>query len=357
MDFTLTEEQELLQETVRGFVANESPATAVREIFDGERSAEPALWKGLVEMGIAGLTVPETHGGAGLDLLDAALASEVLGHFAVPVPFLEHTLTVTALIEGGGSEQQSHWLPRLANGDALGTVALGEGEDTWQPTHWTARFENDVVTGTKRYVPAAEKAGVFVVGIAGGGLALVDASAAGVTVEPMPTVDRGRPLFTVHFENAAATELASAAAQRVLDAGLVLLAADSFGAADRLIRMTADYANTREQFGQVLAQFQGMKHQIADMAVDVVPTRGMWWYAAHAFDQKMAGAGRAAALAKSHVTDRAQQTARQAVECHGGIGFTWECDVQIWFKRVMQDRLLFGTPERLRENIAATGGW
>lgn len=357
MDFSLSEEQELLQETVRGFAMNECPPATVREIFDGERAAEPALWKGLVEMGVAGLTVGERDGGAGLGLLEAALVAEVLGHHAVPVPFLGHTLAALAISEGGSEAQRARWLPRLASGEALGTIALGEGDDLWAPASWETRLSDGAVTGTKRHVPAADRADLVVVGTAGGGLAFVAGGASGATVEDVATVDRGRPLSTLRFSATPAEPLADGAAQRVCDAGLVLLAADAFGAADRLIRMTADYANTRQQFGQVIGQFQGVKHQIADMAVDVIPTRGMWWYAAHAFDRGTDDASRAAALAKSHVTDRAQQAARDAVECHGGIGFTWECDVQIWFKRVMQDRLFLGTPERLRETIAATGGW
>ena len=357
MDFALADEQELLQETVRGFVSNECPPTTVREIFDGNRTGEPSLWKGLVEMGIAGLTIPERFGGAGLGLLDAALVSEELGRGAVPVPFLGHTLAGLAIALGGSSEQQERWLPRLASGELLGTIALAEGEDAWAPSQWTTELSDARLTGTKRYVPAGATADLLVVGSAGGGLALVEAGASGLSREATPTVDRGRPFATLRLEDCAAEALPNADAQGLWDRGLVLLAADAFGAADRLITMSAEYAKTRQQFGQVIGQFQGVKHQIADMAIDVIPARGLWWYAAHALDRGIDGASRAAALAKSHVTDRAQQAARDAVECHGGIGFTWECDVQIWFKRVMLDRLFLGTPELLRERLAATGGW
>jgi alkylation response protein AidB-like acyl-CoA dehydrogenase len=357
MDFTLAEEQELLQETVRGFAENECPATTVREIFDGDRAREPALWKGLIEMGIAGLTVDERFGGAGLGLLEAALVSEELGRGAVPVPYLGHALACIALSTGGSDAQKERWLPRLASGEALGTVAFAEGGDVWEPDAWQTRFADGALSGTKHHVLAGAAADLIVVGTAGGTLVIVDASADGVRSEPMPTVDRGRPLAAIEFDNTAAEALESGDAAILRDAGLVLLAADAFGAADRLIHMSAGYANTRQQFGQVIGQFQGVKHQIADMAVDVVPTRGLWWYAAHAWDRGLDDASRAAGLAKSHISDRAQQVARDAVEIHGGIGFTWECDVQIWFKRVMFDRLFLGTPEQQRERLATTGGW
>jgi alkylation response protein AidB-like acyl-CoA dehydrogenase len=180
---------------------------------------------------------------------------------------------------------------------------------------------------------------------------------AGVRVAPEPTLDRGRPLATLAFDGAPGEVLARGGAERLIDAASVLLAADAFGAAHQLVRMTAAYVSTRQQFGQPLAQFQAVKHQLASMALEVDPTRGLWWYAAHAFDQAPAEAPRAAALAKAHITDRAQQIARDAVEAHGGIGFTWECDVHLWFKRVMFDRLWLGAPELHRERYAALEGW
>ena len=255
MNFSLSAEQELLQSTVRDFAAKECPPQAVHAVFDGEREAVAALWRGLAEIGVAGLVVPEAHGGAGLELLELALVAEELGRGAVPVPFLGHALA------------------------------------------------------------------------------------------------------TLELDGAPAELLGADTAQRVVDAGCVLLAADAFGAAHRLVRATAAYLQTRQQFGQALAQFQALKHQLANMALEVDPTRGLWWYAAHAFDHVPAEASRAAALAKAHITDRAQQAARDAVEAHGGIGFTWECDVHLWFKRVMFDRLWLGGPELHRERYAALEGW
>jgi alkylation response protein AidB-like acyl-CoA dehydrogenase len=362
MDFSLTEEQELLQDTVRGFVAKECPPQTLRAIFDGERQAVPALWKGLAEIGVAGLVVPEAQGGAGLELLDLALVAEELGRGAVPVPFLGHALATLALARGGSAAQQAAWLPRLASGAARATLALAEPgagglpATGWLPQAWRVELASGRVRGRKAFVPEAEGADLFVVGCRGGGLALVEAGRA-VWISEEPTLDRGRPLATLEFDDAAAEPLPGAEAGRLVDAGSVLLAADAFGAAHRLVRMTAAYVSTRQQFGQPLAQFQAVKHQLANMALDVDPTRGLWWYAAHAFDHVPAEASRAAALAKAHVTDRAQQVARDAVEAHGGIGFTWECDVQLWFKRVMFDRLWLGAPELHRERYATLEGW
>jgi alkylation response protein AidB-like acyl-CoA dehydrogenase len=350
MEFSLSDEQSLLQETVRGFVAKECPPQKVRAVFDGDPSAVPALWKGLAEMGVAGLVVPEAQGGAGLELLELALVAEELGRGAVPVPFLGHALASLALARGGSAAQRERWLPRLASGELRASVALAEADGAWLPGQWRAALAGGRLRGEKRFVPETAGAELFVVGCAGGALALVEA-AAGVRASAEPTLDRGRPLATLAFD-APAEPLAGFSGERLLDAASVLLAADAFGAAHQLVRATAAYVQTRQQFGQPLAQFQAMKHQLANMALDVDPTRGLWWYAAHAFDHAPADAGRAAALAKAHVTDRAQQAARDAVEAHGGIGFTWESDVHLWFKRIMFDRLWGGPPALHRERFA-----
>jgi alkylation response protein AidB-like acyl-CoA dehydrogenase len=352
MDFSLTEEQELLQHTVRSFVEKECPPQTVRAIFDGERQAVPALWKGLAGIGVAGLVAPESYGGAGLELLELALVAEELGRGAVPVPFLGHGLATLALARGGSEAQQARWLPRLASGGARATVAIADAGARWLPRDWSVELAGGRARGRKQLVPEAEGAELFVVGCRGGALALVEAGA-GVRVTAEPTLDRGRPLATLELDGAPAEPLAGADAERLVDAGCVLLAADAFGAAHQLVRATAAYLQTRQQFGQPLAQFQALKHQLANMALDVDPARGLWWYAAHAFDHAPAEAPRAAALAKAHITDRAQQVARDAVEAHGGIGFTWECDVHLWFKRVMFDRLWLGAPELHRERFAA----
>ena len=141
------------------------------------------------------------------------------------------------------------------------------------------------------------------------------------------------------------------------DAGLVLLAADAFGGAQRLLEMAVEYAKTRQQFGVTIGSFQGLKHQLANLAVEIEPARGLYWYAAHAFDHVREESERTAALAKAHLTDVYMQAARDSVEAHGGIGFTWECDVQIYFKRAMFDRAFFGTPATHRERAAALAGW
>jgi alkylation response protein AidB-like acyl-CoA dehydrogenase len=358
VNFDTSEEQELLQDTVRQFLAGECPPPRVREIFDGESGHDPALWKGMVELGLAGLLVPEEHGGAGLEVIDAALVSETLGYGAAPGPFFGHVLATAAILAAGSDAQRERWLPRLASGEVLASVALGESGGRWLPDEWSVDAAPEL-HGEKRFVPHGDLADLFVVGTAGGDLVLVERGAQGVSALPWEGVDRTRRLSTLRFEGAPAEALAQgrSAAARVCDVGLVLLAADAFGAASRLLDMSVEYAGTREQFGVTIGHFQALKHQLADMAVEIEPSRGLWWYAAHAQDHVPDDAPRFAALAKAHVTDRAMRVARDAVEAHGGIGFTWECDVQIWFKRALFDRAWLGTPELHRERVAALAGW
>ncbi len=359
MDFGLSEEQELLQETVRGFVANECPPPRLREIFDGDSGHDPTLWKGLLEMGLGGLSLREEHGGAGLEILDLALVSEILGSGAVPGPFLGHTLAGLAIQAAGSEAQRRHWLPRLASGEATGAVAFAEAGDRWQPEEWRLAATGDRLSGGKVHVPCASLADVLVVGLAGGELALVERDAPGSHIAPVEGVDRTRRVEELVLSDTPCELLPAGAAHAgaLRDTALVMLAADAFGVAWKLVQLTVEYAGTREQFGTPLAQFQAVKHQIANMATDVEPTRGLFWYAAHAVDRLPEEAPRAAAIAKAHITDRALDTARAAVELHGGIGFTWECDVQIYFKRAMFDRAFLGTPEVHRERGAALAGW
>jgi len=358
MNFDTSEEQELLQETVRQFLEGECPPARLREIFDGDTGHDPALWKGMLELGLGGLVVPEEHGGAGLETIDLALVSETLGYGAAPGPFLGHALAAVAIASGGSAAQQKAWLPRLASGEATGSVALAEAGGAWLPEQWSLKDAGGL-HGQKSFVPGGGLADVIVVGTAGGGLALVEKGAAGLATTPYEGVDRTRRMATLDFEGVAAEPLerGAEAAARVRDVGLVMLAADAFGGASRLLDMSVEYAGTREQFGVTIGHFQALKHQLASMAVEIEPSRGLFWYAAHALDHVPADGCRYAALAKAHITDRAMQLARDAVEAHGGIGFTWECDVQIWFKRALLDRAWLGTPDVHRERAAALAGW
>jgi alkylation response protein AidB-like acyl-CoA dehydrogenase len=308
-------------------------------------------------MGLAGLTVPEQYGGAEMELLELALVSEVLGAGAVPSPFITHSLATLAIQLGGDDAQKERWLPGLAAGETIATIALGEPNERWDPDDWQADVEGGRLTGAKTYVTSAEIGDWIVVSLAGGRLAVVARDANGVKIEPVDSADRTRRSSTVTFENAPAEVLAHPVGERVRDAGLILLAADALGAGWRLVEMSTEYARTREQFGRKIGEFQAVKHQLADMAIQVEPGRALLWYAAHAFDHVREEAELAAAMAKSHITDRTTQVSRDAVEIYGGIGLTWECEIHMWLKRGLFDRAWLGLPHVHRERAAKLSGW
>ncbi len=335
MDFDLSEEQRLLQETIASYLENECPPARLREFYDDEVGYDPVIWKGLAELGVAGILLPEQYGGSELEILDVAVVAETVGAHAAPIPLLSHTLGSLAITLAGSDAQKERWLPGLASGDLVATVAFAEDGGAWQPDQWQLAA-GATISGIKETVAFAEQADLFVVGLAGGALGVVERNAAGVEVQRVEGADRTRRIGRVSLDDAPLERLESGitkdtkdtkAAERVRDVGLVMLAADAFGGAAKLVEMSVEYAKSREQFGVTIGSFQALKHQLSNMAVEIEPSRALYWYAAYALDHLPDEAPRCAAIAKSHITDRYQQVARDAVEAHGGIGFTWEGDV------------------------------
>ncbi len=279
MDFDLSDEQRLLQETVAQFLENECPMARLRELFDDETGWDPVLWKGLAELGVAGVHLPGEHGGSELDVLDLAVVAETLGRAATPAPFLSHALATEAIAKGGDDEQQRRMLPSLASGEQLATLAVAEGGGVWDLEGWSTEPPSGTtgtVSGVKEMVEFGEQADYFVVGLVGGKLGVVDRNAAGVEIQRVEGADRTRRLARVAFEASPIEVLAKSGrdvASRVRDVGLVLLAADAFGGASRLVEMSVEYAKSREQFGVTIGHFQALKHQLANMGVEIEPAR------------------------------------------------------------------------------------
>lgn len=353
MNFLLSDEQEALYDTVLRYAQGQVATGALRSAVDGPSDLIDPCWRGLIEMGVAGLTVPEQDGGVGLELIDLALVAEALGGTALPGPFLGHVLAIEAVKRAGSPAQKTRWLPGLIAGEVVAAVVL----DGPEPGRWTLDIDAGTLTGFGRDVIGGASADILIVGLKHGRFALVPAGH-GVTVTTLDGADRTRRIADIAFAQAPATLLdGEDAAAGVIDTALVLLAADAFGGARRCLDMAADYARSREQFGQLIGQFQGLKFQIADMAVEIEPARGIYWYAAHALDHVPADARRMAAMAKAHLGDVYMQAARANIEAHGGIGYTWEHDAQIYFKRAMLDFAWLGTPGEHRDRQARLSAW
>ena len=362
MDFGLSEEQVLLKSTIKRFLDERCPTTRVRAIMESDSGHDAGLWRGLVDLGVTGLHIPAAYGGSGLELLDSALAAEELGYAATPGPFLGVAMATVALIEGGDAAQKEHWLPRVADGSAIVTVACGEEESEWDPARYTTRAAGGTLSGHKPFVPSAAIADALIVAAvddSGPGLWLVERGAPGMQITALNAVDMTRRVDAVRFTDTPAVKLGGspAAVQRTLDAGCVLIAADAYGGSRRCLDMTVQYALQREQFGQIIGAFQAVKHQIANLACELEPSLALYWYAAHAFDRIQDKSERHAAMVKAHMSDVYDRVARDTTELHGGIGFTWEFDLHLWFRRAIFDRSFLGDAAFHRERAAALAGW
>ena len=357
MNFLLTDDQLALVESVSSLLRDKCDPLHVHKIFNAEGDAQfdRELWSALCDMGVSAIMISEEHGGLGLGLVDLAIVAEALGKAVAPVPLLGHVLAALAIDLGGSDEQKARWLPRLATGEVLATVALCEGKGGWMPEAWT--LNGPSLSGTNTLVPNAAEADLIVVGTADG-LALVEKGAS-YTCTRLDSADRTRPIDTVTFDQAAAEPLAhgSSATTRLVDAAAVLIAADSFGGADHCVAMSVEYAKLREQYGQPIAGFQGLRYQLVEMALATEPSRGLYWYAAHAWDAIPDKASHAASQAKAHLTDTYLQITRDTVEAHGGIGFTWEHDTHLYMKRAMLNWAWLGSPSRHRLRAADLAGW
>jgi alkylation response protein AidB-like acyl-CoA dehydrogenase len=362
MDFGLSEEQRLLEATLRRYLEEAAPTTRVREIVATESGHEASLWEGLAELGVTGILIPESFGGSELGLLDAVVAAQSLAWAATPAPFLATAVMApTALMTAGSSAQQAEWLPRIATGKTCFGVAATELFSRREGAG--VQLIGQELVGDALFVVDAGSADAFLVAVEPESLALVPRDTKGLALELLHTVDRTRRIGELHFDGVRPAEWiggpegAEAAIERMLDAGRVALAADILGACDRAITMAVDYAQQRQQFGRVIGSFQAVKHMCAEMAAEIEPARSLLWYAAHAFDALPNEASLMACHAKAHLAEIGTEVVKTATEVHGGIGFTYEHDLHLWFKRVGLDRQLLGSPQILRARAAGLQGW
>lgn len=351
MRFHLSDEQIAIQDAVRGVLGETWPIERLHAFAEGDADVDRESWRALMALGLGGLLVDDAGGGAGLGLLDAALVCEIAGAAAAAGPIAGQMLTALAVAKSTNVAARAH-LPAILAGETIATLALGG-----PGSH--AGWDATPASGTVNFVAAARAAGWFLLGTHGGGLALV-AAGDGVTIEPIRSTDRSRPLSRVTFGGADAHVLFDASdpfVGRLYDAVLVLAAADALGGAQHCLDQAVRYAKDREQFGQPIGRFQAIKHQLAHVALDVEPARALLWYAGYAWDAGLPDAPRAAAMAKAHLCDVYVRTTRAAIAAHGGIGYTWEYGLNYWFRRAVANRALYGSPALHRARAADLAGW
>ena len=361
MDFSLTTDQRMMQESLVRTLAEASSLDRVRK-FAGDLTDKGAdIWQALADFGLAGIVVPEEFGGLGLTLLDAALASEALGAAVAPVPFLGVVLGPLALIRGGSAAQQAEWLPRLATGEVMAAAAISElVAGARDGAGVTAK--GGKLSGKALFVPGGMAAGLLIVADTSGGLHLVRGDTAGLTRTLMPGIDETRRLAELGFDGVAAEPLEGGPEllTALRDAGWVLLAADTLGAAQTMLGKAVAYALERRQFGRLIGSFQAVKHLCAEMAAELEPCRSLVWYAAYAFDAATPGVSGEASLMAAHAkaltSEVGRFVARTSTEVHGGMGITDLLGLHFWFKRLGLNRQLLGGPERVREFAAKLQG-
>ena len=374
MDIGFTEEQELLRTSARRFLENECPAAFVRQ-----RMAEPAamtedFWQKLAEQGWFGILYPEAQGGSGLGLVDMTVLMEEMGRAVMPGPFFSTVLLGgAAILEAGSPAQRQEWLPRIAAGSAKVSLAWTEPNARWDAAGIIATGREAaggfVLSGIKLFVPDAHLSDALVVAVRtrdgstmedGVSLFLAPKDTAGLGITPLPTIDETRKLCEVRLDNVAVPGAALLgerhggwpALARVLDRAIVALCAEMCGGAQQVLDMTTAYAKIRVAFGKPIGSYQGVKHRAADMLVDVENAKSLTYYAAWAVDEGLSEAPLAVSMAKAAASDMYRKVASTGIQLHGGIGFTWEHDLQLYFKRAKASEVAFGDATWHRERVA-----
>ncbi len=374
MDIGFIEEQELLRTSARKFLENECPSAFVRQ-----RMAEPAamtenFWQKLAEQGWFGILYPDELGGSALGLVDMTVLMEEMGRAVMPGPFFSTVLLGgSAILEAGSPGQRQEWLPRIAEGSAKVSLAWTEPNARWDAAGIVATGRETaggfVLSGTKLFVPDAHLSDALVIAVRtrdgstmedGVSLFLVPKEAAGIGVTLLPTIDETRKLCEVRLDNVAVSAAALLGERhggwpglaRVLDRATVALCAEMCGGAQQVLEMTTAYAKIRIAFGKPIGSYQGVKHQAADMLVAIENAKSLTYYAAWAVDEGLAEAPLAVSMAKAAASDMYRKVANTGIQLHGGIGFTWEHDLQLYFKRAKASEVAFGDSTWHRERVA-----
>ncbi len=355
MEFGLSEEQVLIQDSFRGTLGRLSPLDRVRELVLDNVHVDRQLWDGLSEMGMSALLVPEDFGGAGLGLMEAVIVAEELGRVVAPSPFVASAVMAPLAIALAASEaQKGEWLPKIAAGEMRVSVAVSEAASGPREDASVGVVDGKL-SGRALFALDAGEADWYLVSDQNGGLHMLASDADGLNVVPLTTIDLTRAVAELQFQGTPCETLAAGTRdilRQVINAGRVVLAADSLGAGEEMLRQAVDYAKQRRQFDRVIASFQAVKHMCAEMASELEPCRGLVWYAGYAFDNMPEEAPLSIALAKSHVDEIGRFVARTATEVHGGMGFTDLMGLHYWFKRIGFNRAVLGGPERLRAEAA-----
>ena len=372
MDFGFSEEQEMLRQSARQFLETECPMTYVRKMMDDDTGYSAEQWKKMADLGWTGLIFPEEYGGAGLNMVDLVVVLEEMGRVVMPGPFFASVILGGLAIDLGGSKaQKQKYLPGICAGTLRATLAQVEESGRWDGDgiQLAAKKDGDTYTlsGTKLFVHDAHNSDVLIVpartkgkGTKGITLFLVDAKQQGVKTTLLKTMDQTRKLCEVSLENVTLGKDAVLGkpdkgwelVDRLVDRAKVALCAEMCGGAQKVLEMSVEYAKVREQFGKPIGSFQAIQHKCANMMVQVESAKSATYYAAWAVANDVPEAHLAACMAKAYCSDAYRMVSGEGIQIHGGIGFTWEHDMHLYFKRAKGSEVTFGDATWNRELVA-----
>ncbi len=373
MDFDFTSEQGMLRTLAREVLARESGTAAVRRLIDDEAGFDEGVWRQLAETGLLGATIDEDRGGQGLGMVELALIHEEMGRAVYPGPFFATvTLAASAIMTGGDRAQMDAYLPDIAAGKLKASFAYVEDDVSVGPGGIKARARSQggeyMLSGTKRFVPFAQVADLILVAARttessdptrGITLFVVERDASGLLISPTRGIDQTSKGATITLDGVRVGRDAVIGrvdegwpiVEATLRRAAVAAAAEMLGASRRCLEMSVEYAKVREQFGQPIGTFQAIKHALADMLLEVENSHSATYYAAWALSADAPDAALAASVAKAYVSEAARKVCGQAIQAHGGIGFTWEYDLHLPFKRAKHLEALYGDADYHRELV------
>jgi alkylation response protein AidB-like acyl-CoA dehydrogenase len=382
MNFGLTPEQDLLRSNARTFLEKECPSAFVRRVMTDSRGDIPALWRQMADLGWMGLLIPEEYGGLGLTMFELVVVLEEMGRVLLPGPYFPTVvLGGTTLLIGGNAQQRREILPRVASGEVRLTLALTEANGRWDASGVLLRAHPDsdgyTLVGTKLYVPEAHVADYCLVAARtqddaapedGISLFLVEPQTPGVRCTQLPTMDPTRRWCELTFEQVKVPHAALlgplhggwAIVAQALERATTALCAEMCGAAQRVLELSVDYAKSRVAFGKPIGAYQAVKHTCAEMLLLVENATSLTYYAAWACQEGVPEASQAASMAKAYCSDMFSHVGAAGIQVHGGIGFTWDHDMHLYYKRAQSSRFTFGDANWHRDRVARAldvGGW
>ena len=360
MYFGLSEEQKSLEENINRFLADNAPLDTIKAVANGEEIQAKSVHQGILDLGLSGLVIPEEYGGLELNMLFATVVAAALGSGTAPVPYTgSYVMAPLAINLAGSDDQKNQWLPKIAGGDCV--IGVGLSEYVGAREDAGIEFSNGKLSGRSLFLIDGKNADAYLLANKSGELFLVEASSPGIEVIELTTVDKTRTSIELILKDVNADLLSGSSdksvIEKVLDAGRIMLAADTVGAAQVMLDKSVAYSLERKQFGRLIGSFQAVKHMCAEMAAELEPCHSMIWHAAHCFDNVPEEARLMACQTKAHISEVGQQVSKTATEVHGGMGFTDELGLHYWFKRIGLNKQLLGSPELIREEAGKLQGF